>query len=377
MTDTLFAHPLAFAVVALLPLFGIASKVFGASFKSIAKWYLYISVFCVVVVMDSIFFPFIGGKDWFFRFAVELSLVAALLWWAFEAKAREVEQIVKSAFKKPLIIATSIFSGMVVLASLFAFDAHAAFWSNFERGEGGFQMLHYLIFFLLLTLLVREEKDWKKLFKFFLVAAVLMILYGLLAITGAPGFIGPYAGGGAPAGWWAQLTVGRFEGTLGNPAYVAPYLIFAMFFAAYLWIAKRTRGDSAEKGVAGNSTLRAWVYGILIAVFFIFFILSQTRGAFIGLGAGIFVLLVYLLFSKHRALKKWSAIVLLVLVILGGVGFAVRNSSFVSNLPEGRLLQLSFSDSTADAVLGLGRSVERVFGAADSRLGSGEFYAGL
>ncbi len=343
--DSLFAHPLAFAVIALLPLFGVAAKVFGASFQKIAKWYLYISVFCVVVVMDSIFFPFIGGKDWFFRFAVELSLIATLLWWAFEAKAGEVEGLVKAAFKKPLVIATTVFSGIVVLASLFAFDAHAGFWSNFERGEGGFEMLHYLFFFLLLTLLVREAGEWKRLFKFTLVAAVLMILYGLLAISGAPGFIGPFAGGGAPVGLFAQLIQGRFEGSLGNPAYVAPYLIFAMFFAAYLWISKREKAEAGT--IAGKSSVRAWVYGILIAVFFIVFILSQTRGAFIGLGAGIFVLLVYLLFSKHRVLKKWSAIVLLALVILGGIGFAVRNSSFVSNLPEGRLLQLSFSDTTA------------------------------
>jgi O-antigen ligase len=335
---------MAFAVVALLPLFGIAAKVFGASFQKLAKWYLYISVFCVVVVMDSIFFPFIGGKDWFFRFSVELSLIAALLWWAFEARAGEVGQIAKAAFKRPLVIATTIFSGIVVLASLFAFDAHAGFWSNFERGEGGFQMLHYLIFFFLLTFFFREEKDWKKLFRFSLVAAVLMILYGLLAISGAPGFIGPYAGGGAPAGWWAQLLQGRFEGSLGNPAYVAPYLMFAMFFAAYLWIAKRS-GDGEQDGSRGK--VRAWSFGILIAIFFLFFWLSQTRGAFLGLGAGVFALLVYLLFSKHRALKKWSAIALLVLVVVGGIGFAARNSSFVNKLPGGRLLQISLSDSTA------------------------------
>ncbi len=196
--DTIFSHPLAFAVIVLLPLFGIAAKAFGVSFRKIAKWYLYISVFCVVVVMDSIFFPFIGGKDWFFRFAVELSLIAGLLWWAFEAKAGEVEQLVKSAFKKPLVIAASVFSGIVVLASLFAFDVHAGFWSNFERGEGGFQMLHYILFFLLLALFVREEKDWKKLFRFSLIAAVLMILYGVLSISGATGFISPYAGGAQP-----------------------------------------------------------------------------------------------------------------------------------------------------------------------------------
>ena len=115
------------------------------------------------------------------------------------------------------MIAASVFSGIVVLASLFAFDVHAGFWSNFERGEGGFQMLHYILFFLLLVLLLREEKDWKKLFRFSLIAAVLMILYGVLSISGATGFISPYAGGAQPAGWFNTLITGRFEGSLGIP----------------------------------------------------------------------------------------------------------------------------------------------------------------
>ena len=342
--DTIFSHPLAFAVVLLVPLFGIAAKVFGASFQKIAKWYLYIAVFCVIVVMDSIFFPFIGGKDWFFRLAVELSLIFGLLWWAFEARPGEAEERVKSLFKKPLVLAMSAFALMVLLASLFALDVHAGFWSNFERGEGAFQMIHYWIFFVLLGLFLREEKEWRKLFGFSLVAAVLMILYGLLAIWGAPGFIGPFAGGGAPSGGWVtQLIQGRFEGSLGNPAYVAPYLLFAMFFAVYLWVTKRNK----EQETGSKRNARNWGYGILIFVFLVFFILSQTRGAFIGLGAGVFALLVYFLFSKQRNLKKWSAIILLICIVLAGIGYAIRNLPAVSNLPEGRLLQLSLSDATA------------------------------
>ena len=89
-----------FTVVAGLPLLGIAAKAFGQSFERIAKWYLYVAVFAAVVVMDSIFFPFIGGKDWFFRFAVELSLIAALLWWAFEAREGEAEEQFEASFLK-------------------------------------------------------------------------------------------------------------------------------------------------------------------------------------------------------------------------------------------------------------------------------------
>ena len=147
MTDTIFNHAGVFTVVAALPLLGIVAKAFGQSFERIAKWYLYAAVFAAVIVMDSIFFPFIGGKDWFFRFVVELALIAGLLWWAFEARVGEAEGQLKKLFKKPLVIAVTVFVIAYTLACLFGYDMHAAFWSNYERGEGGFQMLHYFRIF--------------------------------------------------------------------------------------------------------------------------------------------------------------------------------------------------------------------------------------
>ena len=326
-----------------LPLLGIAAKAFGVSFERIAKWYLYAAVFAAVVVMDSIFFPFIGGKDWFFRFAVELSLIAAFLWWAFEAREGDGEERVKKLFKKPLVRAVTIFVAAFLLACLFANDMHAAFWSNYERGEGGFQMLHYYLFFLLLAFLFRDEKDWRRIFKFSIGAALLMIGYGLLANFGVSSFIGPYTGNTAPSGWFHKLVDGRFEGSLGNPAYVAPYLMFSMFFAGYLWITARR-----EKIV---TKLMAWGYTILIAIFLFFFFLSQTRGAFIGIMLGTLVLLLYLLFMGTSRERKWSGIVLAICLVLGGVGFTVRNNPFVQSLPGGRLLQLSLSDNTAQTRL--------------------------
>ncbi len=343
MTDTLFNHPLVFTIVAGLPLFGIAAKAFGQSFERIAKWYLYIAVFAVVVVMNSIFFPFIGGKDWFFRFAVELSLVATFLWWAFEARDGVAETRLKQLFKKPLVRAVTVFVAAFLLACLCAYDVHAAFWSNYERGEGGFQMIHYYLFFLLLAFLFREEKNWRNIFKFSLCSAVLMIGYGLFANFGTTGFIGPYTGSTAPSGWFHLLIDGRFEGSLGNPAYVAPYLMFSMFFVAYLWIAA-WREKSLKKWMA-------WSYAVLIAVFLLFFFLSQTRGAFIGIILSALVFLLYLLFAGSPRARKWSGALLAIFLVLGGIGFAVRNTTFVKNLPEGRLLQLSLSDQTAQTRL--------------------------
>jgi len=343
ITDTIFSHPVTAAVIAALLLLGVIAKLMKFSFERIAKWYLYIAVFSVVIVMNSIFFPFIGGKDFFFRFVTELALACMVLWWAFEAKKGDLKKRISALFHKPLVIAVTVFTAIFELACVFAYDFHAAFWSNYERGEGGFQMLHYYLFFLLLVFIFTDEKDWKNLFRFSLISAVFMILYGIAGDYSVAGFIGPYAGATAPTGWWNQLIQGRFEGSLGNPAYVDPYLIFSMFFAAYLWLSSKLEGTL--------TALKSWGYGVLIAIFFIFFILGQTRGAFLGLIAGVFVLVLYLIFSSKGKARKWGAIALGILVILGLGLYEIRNNPVVQKLPEGRLLQISLSDATAQTRL--------------------------
>ncbi len=345
--DSIINHPLALSIIVALPLFGVIARLFGATFRRIARWYLYLAVFAVVVVMNSIFFPFIGGKDYFFRYAVELALMAYALFWAFEAGEGEVWKSVKEAARKPLAIAVTAFAAMFLLASLFAYDMHAAFWSNYERGEGGFQMLHYYAFFALLVLLFNTEKEWKNLFRFSLVAAGGMILYGILGNYAVQGTIGPYTGNVAPVGWWHTLIDGRFQGSLGNPAYVAPYLMFSMFYAGYLWV-RRTASAPASRAV------RAWTgvgWGALIAVFVFFFFISQTRGAFLGLGAGLFVFTLYLAIAGRGKMRKWAGAVAILLVVLGGTIYALRKSPITNMIPEGRLLQISLSDATAQTRL--------------------------
>ncbi len=343
ITDTIFNHPVTAAVIAGLLLLGIIGKLMRFSFERIAKWYLYVAVFSVVIVMNSIFFPFIGGKDFFFRFVVELALACMVLWWAFEAKSGDAKKRIAVLFKKPLVITVTAFAAIFELACLFAYDMHAAFWSNYERGEGGFQMLHYYLFFLLLVLIFTDEKEWKNLFKFSLIAGGLMILYGIAGNYSISGFIGAYAGTTPPAGWWHVLVDNRFEGSLGNSAYVDAYLLFSMFYIGYLWTSARIAGTLKRSGV--------WLYSILLAVALFFFVIGQTRGAFLGLVAGILAAVVYMVFASRGTARKWGLAALCLLLILGAGVYAVRNTKFVQSFPEGRLLQLSLSDATAQSRL--------------------------
>ncbi|KKW46689.1 MAG: hypothetical protein A3A43_02460 [Candidatus Liptonbacteria bacterium RIFCSPLOWO2_01_FULL_56_20] len=309
----------------------------------LSKTSLYTSFFAVVVVMASTFFPFIGGKYFFFRFFVELALAFLLLWWGFEAPRGEVERRVMRLWKQPLVIAVSIFVLVYLLATAFAYDSSAAFWSNYERGEGGFQMLHYYLFFLLLLTVFTEWSDWRRALRVSLAAASLMILYGVTAqlLPGGQGiflFVTPYQQANPPTAVWELLTIARFQGSLGNPAYVAPYLIFSIFFTFYLWL---------ERRATAKGWIRDALYGALVLAFIFFFFLSQTRGAFLGLAAAIVAAFGYLIAaarSRIRMLALWG---LIAIFLVGGALFALKDNSFVQRLPGSRMFDISFSGDTA------------------------------
>jgi O-antigen ligase len=300
-------------------------------FKNIAIAALYVGLVSVVVVATSTFFPFIGGKYYFFRIATDIALAATVLWWAFEAPAGELKKRITMLMKNPVWIAVSVFVGSFIISALLADNPHGAWWSNFERGEGGFQMIHYYAWFVLMVLLFDTLRQWRIAFMISIGAAVGVIGYGVLAAAGQPGFIGPYAGSQNSV-WKDIFSANRFQGSLGNPAYVAPYLMFAMTYAGWLLMEEKNKW-----GRVG--------YGLLGVLFFIFFILAQTKGAFVGFGAGIVVGLLYLAVTNQKV-KRIAIAVLVVSVLMYTGLLTIRKSLIEKNVPGARLLDISFGADT-------------------------------
>ncbi len=334
-------------------------------FLRLSRFFIYASLLSIVLVSGYTFFPFIGVKYFFFRTMVELALGALLIWWAFENG--NLEERLKRLKRNWFFWAVTAFALFFVLASIFAYDPNAAFWSNYERGEGGFQMLHYYAFFLILMLAFEREEEWRMLMYVTLGAAVLMILYGLGANIKVPtpngtftnplGFIGPYMG--AEGGYFSRLfNPGvRFQGSLGNPAYVAPYLMFAIFFAAWLWIKDRSR-----------TLLRHVAFGALILFFLLFFMLSETRGTSIGLMAGIYVALAYLGFVMPK--RRMQILVLLgAFLVVGGVlvHFVHANPDSAGFFPGARMLDFPLGDKAIAFLIAGGLAVAALVGYARER----------
>lgn len=276
-------------------------------YLKISKFFLYLVPFAAVLVYQGTLFPFIVGKYIFFRTVIDLALIFFIWAWA-TGGIQNSELRIKNFFKQPLVVIVSIFVFIYILAGFFGYNPAVSFWSNFERGEGGLQMLHFFIFFFLMVLFFKTEKDWRKMFIISSTAALMVIAYGVLGSLGFSNFIG------------SSLCL-RFSGTLGNPAYMGTYMIFAIFYALYLAV----QDWKVSKRCLPDRQTGFWLG--LAFLFFIFLFLSQTRGAVLGLGIGVLAFLGYLFFTLSNKKYRWLVFaVAIFLIILGIFGIKYRQS---------------------------------------------------
>lgn len=294
------------------------------NYYKLTKFFLLLPVLGIAIVSTSTLFPFIVGKYVWFRGTVDFALIAFLLGLLLRDDNGEMWGRVKAVLKQPLVFAVSLFVVVFLLAGFFGVDPAMSFWSNFERGEGGFQLLHFWAWFVLLITLFKEEKDWHTLFNFALVGGVLMAGYGLLAGLGMKGFIGPKFG------------ADRISGSIGNPAYTAAYSIFMLFYIAYLLVSKYR----AKLRSAG-----AFVLYALGIIFFFTFLLAGTRGAFLGLVTSVVAFLGFFVYA-HKAWRKWFVSAIVILVLLVGLGIKFQNSKFIQAIPGSRIFDISVTTKT-------------------------------
>ncbi len=296
------------------------------NYFKVSRFFLYLVPLTVVIVTNSTLFPFIVGKYAFFRAVVDISLILFLLGLLLAPDAADYERRLKKIFFSPVGIAVSLFALAFILACIFGVNFDWSFWSNFERGEGGLQILHLYAFFLLLGTLFQNEKDWSRFFFWMVGGAVLMVAYGYGASFSLPGFAGSHF---TDNGY-------RFQGSVGNSAYLSAYIIFALGYLFYLFMTKYRQ----KFKVGGYVFL-----GAIVAFFLSAFFLSGTRGAFIGLIGGIVAMLAYVGW-KHAPWRKWLFSAIALVLIAVGLMVAFQRSAFVQKIPGSRVFDISFLTQT-------------------------------
>ncbi len=308
-----------------------------------SKILLFIAPFSLVIVSTSTLFPFIVGKYTFFKIVIELALISFILGIGFSSNKLDLKKLLFDWFKSPLVIAVTAFVFLFTLSGFTGVNPSASFWSNFERGEGSFLMLHFYVYFILLLALFSNEKDWRHIFRLSIISGIFVMFYGILGAMNVRGVVG-------------NDICDRFAGSLGNPAYIGTLSIFLLFYVMY-FIA------------SGNWKSKNWKTIILpflillVLFFFAFLTLSQTRGGFLGLGAGTILGMFYMSFSLPK--HKWRIYAFLMALGLVGLGLSgIYFRQHINLAPwcgagANRILDVSISGATINTRFALwGQAIE-------------------
>lgn len=261
---------------------------------------IFLIPFISFIVANSMFFPFITGKNFVFRILVEILFAS----WFILA--------LRNPSYRPTFswipISILAFIGIIALADIFGADPLKSFWSNFERMEGLVTLLHLGAYFFVASTVLNTQKLWTWFFNTSIAASVLMGIFGLFQLSGT--FI--INQGGV-----------RLDGRLGNATYLAVYMLFHVFITIILLV--RWRGGNFMR----------YLYGAIIALQLVILYYTATRGAILGLIGGIILsALLIIIFERERpALRKIGmGIFIGALLIVGGF-FVVKDTQFVADSP--------------------------------------------
>ncbi|MEI6811075.1 MAG: O-antigen ligase family protein, partial [Candidatus Nomurabacteria bacterium] len=281
---------------------------------------------------SGFYFPFISGKNLLFRFIVEIAFAG----WAILALRDSTYRV--NIKKSPLTIAYAIFMVILLVADIFAVDSSKALWSNYERMEGFVGHIHMFAYFFVLTAMLTTLKDWQKMFKVFLGANLLVLIYGYGQLLGAKGYIFA-AKFPTMAAWFSarfpiHQSENRLDATIGNSAYFAIFCLMSLSIAGILW--------SQHK-----SLKKAWWYPTIIALNLIALFYSGTRGTMIGLVVGVLITLGIIAWHEKGHARKVLLGVLVAVIVGVSLLFSFKNSAFIKNAPTlNRLASISVTDLT-------------------------------
>ena len=241
-------------------------------------------LFLPLFVYQPTLYPYILSKIIFFRVIVEVLLFFwLLLVWS--------DKKYKPNFKNPLVLSLTIFIGLMFLTALTGVDPQRSFFSTQERMTGVLTWLHLWAWFLILISCLKEKKYWLRLVK---ISLLISVIAGLFALDQRCGLK-----------FWS-VKCNYLSGSFGNNIFLAVYSMLHLFLAGFLFFEEKKKLNKII---------------VLAILFFNLFIMlkASSRGALVGLGAGLFVFLLFKVFTFRSLRPKIIVLSLLFILIAGFV----------------------------------------------------------
>lgn len=275
--------------------------------------------FVVFIVATTLFFPYITGKNFMFRFLVEIAggawLALALLKPEFRPKRSWV------------LYAMTAFVVSIGIADTFGVNPAKSLWSNYERMDGWVTLAHLFVFFVVASSLFTKE-IWKRWWQTSVSVSTIIGLYGLMQLLGIAAI--------------STQSGTRVDATFGNATYMGIYMLFHVFIAAFLLA---DEWQARPKGKRGGVTA---LLGSVIVLNTIVLLYTSTRGAILGLIGGVtLALLLFLVRAGNKKLLAYATVGFVAVILFGALVRAQRDHDWVKNIePLHRISIMSLSERT-------------------------------
>ncbi len=181
----------------------------------------------------------------------------------------------RSWLQVPLVLPTILLAGTYLISTTLSLAPSLSFWGSYERMQGAYTTLSYLVVFASILALLRRREQLERLMYAAIIASLPVTFYGLLQRNGLD-----------TLPWLGDVST-RVAGSLGNAIFLGAYLIIAFFLTLYqaLTALMRLVGESwgrraalwAVLGIAGGGLgLLGWAISLQLgmALFLLFPLLA-------------------------------------------------------------------------------------------------------
>lgn len=263
----------------------------------ILKYGVYLVAFVPLIIFSQFISPFHFGKVVVFRSIIEILFIFYIILLFKDKSYRPRLNIVGWAFL--------LFTAAFGLTTITSPNQYLSFWGSLERMGGLWTFLHYFVFFVIATAVLKKE-DWLTMLKLSVFVGLLSAFYGFAQKTD-----------------WSFIIGGnnrlRIFGTIGNAALFAGYEIVNFFLALMFYFKSQKSSAKYFYAFAAVSS------GIAV-------LMTAVRGSVLALFVGIILFaFLYTQAGGYKKARNWGLAILVLVIGLWFLGFSIKNTDFAKN----------------------------------------------
>jgi len=215
--------------------------------------------------------------------------------WKLKASSqRLVSRLRLPALKTPLVLPTLFIVAVYILATVASVTPRISLWGSYQRLQGTYTTFSYIVIFFLALQGLRSRQQIERVVTAAILVSLPISLYGILQHYGLD-----------PLPWAAPVET-RVASNMGNPIFVAAYLIMVVPLTLARIIESFSAILADEEGAIPHMVL-ATCYVFVLAAQLICIFFTQSRGPWLGLLAGLFsFVLLSLTLLRRRAEDQTS-----------------------------------------------------------------------